>query len=95
MCNSCNASYVKWGNLSAVVHERGCPEAHKDQIRECKECGCEFTPDHNGQEFCSDHCYCMHWNLQCDCEFCEEIALENEEDLIWELWQEESELQYA
>ena len=35
-------------------HETGCPEAWKDYVRECKECGCEFLPEFRNQIICTD-----------------------------------------
>ena len=52
MCQSCEALSIN----GMVCHESGCPDAWKDQIRECKECGCEFIPEERYQDCCSAEC---------------------------------------
>ena len=39
-----------------LCHEKGCPEAWRDETRECKECGCEFVPTERKQVYCHDLC---------------------------------------
>jgi hypothetical protein len=42
-----------------LCHETGCPEAWKDQERECRWCGrlfYSFHPYDGGQQFCSIEC---------------------------------------
>lgn len=53
-----------------VTHEIGCPEAWRDEIRECKECGTEFKPEQRHQECCSHSCTVAYHGLPCDCEEC-------------------------
>lgn len=52
ICDSCEAFYVN----GVLVHEVGCPDAWKDEIRECSFCGCEFEPEEKGQVLCSEDC---------------------------------------
>jgi hypothetical protein len=52
-CDSCDVVVIN----NHICHEFGCPDKFKDEIRECKNCGCEFSPDNNNQNFCSDQCY--------------------------------------
>jgi len=46
-----------------ATHEQGCPNAWLHPLTgepldvECKECGCEFTPNVKGQTYCDDDCY--------------------------------------
>lgn len=40
-----------------ACHERGCPDAWRDDLHECVECGCEFHPEHRHQRCCDDACY--------------------------------------
>ena len=53
MCTSCTALRIN----GILCHELGCPDAYKDSVRECKECGCEFYPESNFDKFCSASCY--------------------------------------
>ena len=39
-----------------VCHEIGCPEAWKDETRECKGCGRCFKPEEMSQKFCDSDC---------------------------------------
>lgn len=38
-------------------HETGCPSAHVGTIRECRECGSRFEPEHARQTCCDDSCH--------------------------------------
>lgn len=78
MCNSCSASFVKFGKAEGIVHEAGCPESYKDVKNECKECGCEFQPEQRGQKFCSEHCSAMYHGFHCSCESCQELYRETD-----------------
>jgi hypothetical protein len=62
MCKQCEAIVIN----GVLCHETGCPEAYKDQVRECKWCGQEFTPEEQRQEFCSEDCYRDYYNLPAD-----------------------------
>lgn len=51
-CESCAVA-----NINGVrCHEHGCPDAWRDEVRECTECGGEFTPEHRGQAQCDEAC---------------------------------------
>jgi hypothetical protein len=58
-CNSCQVLRVN----GVRVHERGCPEAHKDECRECEWCGSSFSPENAGDRFCDNSCYLSFNNL--------------------------------
>lgn len=61
-------------NINGVrCHETGCPEYYKDEKRECKNCGSEFTPEHSRQTTCDHSCYVAYNGLDCDCEECTEF----------------------
>lgn len=49
-CNGCNPSIVN----GVLCHERGCPDAWRDQSVECCECGCEFFPAERHQRVCEE-----------------------------------------
>jgi hypothetical protein len=62
LCDSCSVLVIN----NVICHERGCINAFKDELRECKECGCEFIPDNDHQQFCSDSCYAMYNGFNLD-----------------------------
>ena len=51
-CDSCEVLVIN----NVICHETGCPDAWKDEIRECKWCGRCFKPEERGQEFCDSDC---------------------------------------
>ena len=51
-CNSCEVLYIN----GLKCHEHGCPDAWRDEIRECKYCGIKFKPEDPLQDCCSDEC---------------------------------------
>ena len=51
-CDSCEVLVIN----NVICHERGCPNAWKDEVRECTWCGCPFRPADRGQDFCDDSC---------------------------------------
>ncbi len=57
-CRSCQLARIN----GIVCHETGCPDAWRDEERECKECGCDFEPDSRWQTHC-DGCWqdAMQW----------------------------------
>ena len=55
-CKGCSVLVIN----NHICHERGCPYAYIDQVRECRECGNNFTPENNNQLFCSDQCYAIY-----------------------------------
>ena len=60
-CDDCSVLVIN----NVICHEHGCPSAYKTTIRECRECGNEFTPENNNQLFCSDQCYSVYNGLNC------------------------------
>ena len=48
MCDSCEALMIQ----GVHCHEIGCPDAWKDQVRECKWCGDNFIPEERYQVYC-------------------------------------------
>jgi len=53
MCDQCEALMIN----GLYCHEIGCPDAWKDQIRECKWCGQEFEPGYKEDQFCDISCH--------------------------------------
>lgn len=51
-CDSCVPAMVN----GTLCHEHGCPDAWRDSVRECFECGCDFRPENRYQAVCKD-CY--------------------------------------
>lgn len=43
-------------------HEAGCPDAWRDQIRECLFCGTEFNPEVRSQTCCDEGCADAYYN---------------------------------
>ena len=62
MCNSCETVGIN----GVLCHETGCPEAFKDQERECKECDAQFKPKESHHEHCSPQCYAIYHGLPFD-----------------------------
>jgi hypothetical protein len=52
-CDDCQPAMIQ----GVLCHETGCKDAWRDSSVECKECGCDFYPDHRGQQFCGQDCY--------------------------------------
>lgn len=48
-CDSCNPARIN----GTLCHEQGCPDAWRDYLVECCECGMEFYPEERGQRHCS------------------------------------------
>lgn len=57
-CDSCQVLVIN----NHICHEHGCPEAYKDEVRECKWCGSNFKPENNDQQFCCDDCNEAYYN---------------------------------
>ncbi len=66
-CDSCQLVRIN----GVVCHETGCPEAWKDEIRECKECGSDFTPEERWQKCCGHSCQVSYSGASCVCEECD------------------------
>ena len=62
MCDSCEVLFIN----GVKCHETGCPNAHKDQVLECPECGQDFVPENRNQKFCSEDCAGMHYGIDFD-----------------------------
>lgn len=53
MCNSCVALKIN----GVLCHETGCPDAWKNEQRECGFCGEKFKPEYKNQNCCTQSCY--------------------------------------
>ena len=51
-CESCEVLVIN----NVICHETGCPDAWKDETRECRWCGRRFRPEERNQEFCDSDC---------------------------------------
>lgn len=51
-CQSCQLVRIN----GVVCHETGCPDAWRDDLRECKWCGQDFAPEHGRQTCCDAIC---------------------------------------
>jgi len=51
-CNSCEVTYVD----GVKCHEHGCPDAWKDNEKECRWCGALFTSIAENRTCCSEEC---------------------------------------
>ena len=51
-CESCEPLVIQ----GLISHEQGCPDAWKDEVRECRWCGTDFVPEERGQRFCDEDC---------------------------------------
>lgn len=49
-CNACNPSRIN----GVLCHEAGCPEAWRDHVIACFECGGDFYPEEQFQRVCED-----------------------------------------
>ena len=47
-CDGCSPSKIN----GVFCHEAGCPDAWRDYMIECRECGCYFWPADNRQIVC-------------------------------------------
>jgi len=48
-CPACEVSMIN----GVRCHEHGCPEAWRDSIKTCRECGCDFKPENSEQCLCT------------------------------------------
>ena len=71
-CHSCEMLRVN----GTVTHEIGCPDAWKDELRSCKECGQKFFPTERYQDCCNHICMVTYHNFSCECEICQEPVKE-------------------
>jgi hypothetical protein len=51
-CDSCDACFIN----GVLCHEHGCPDAWREETRECKWCGGQFTPEDRAQVLCCEDC---------------------------------------
>ena len=58
-CDSCDSATIN----GVYCHETGCPEAYKAEVRECKECGQQFSPEHPLQQFDTNVCYAHYYGI--------------------------------
>lgn len=49
-CDSCQPSMIQ----GVLCHERGCPDAWRDELVECTQCGNDFYPEERGLGYCPD-----------------------------------------
>ena len=52
-CNSCDVLVIN----NHICHEAGCPNAWRDEVRQCKWCGSDFSPDYKWSECCCEDCW--------------------------------------
>jgi hypothetical protein len=51
-CDGCTPTMVN----GVLCHERGCPDAWRDRLDQCKACGDRFFPEYSGQACCDESC---------------------------------------
>lgn len=51
-CDQCELLRIN----GVVCHETGCPNAWRDEERECEWCGTKFKPEEKHQDCCSEEC---------------------------------------
>jgi len=51
-CDSCQMVTIQ----GLPCHETGCPDAWRDEWRDCYNCGCEFRPATKHQKCCDEEC---------------------------------------
>jgi len=51
-CRSCDDAMIN----GVHCHETGCPDAWRDELRECRWCGQTFKPGNRTQFFCCQGC---------------------------------------
>lgn len=54
-CDGCSPAMVN----GTLCHEYGCPDAWRDYMKDCFECGCAFVPEERYQAVCCDCLYGM------------------------------------
>ena len=52
ICNGCDASFIN----GVLCHEEVCPDAWRDETRECEWCGGKFEPEERLQTCCCESC---------------------------------------
>jgi len=58
-CDGCSPVSIN----SVLCHESGCPDAWRDQVRTCPNCGVDFHPADRHQLFCHDLCAADYYGL--------------------------------
>jgi hypothetical protein len=65
-CDQCSIAVIN----GHVCHETGCPNAWRDEVRNCKWCGQDFKPEERHQTCCSPCCATTYAGGVCECEHC-------------------------
>lgn len=71
-CDNCQLVSIN----GMPCHETGCrdswinPTTGKGYERNCKNCGCAFTPESRECRFCSSCCCHSYYGSTCDCAHC-------------------------
>lgn len=65
-CHSCEVVNININGVQVQAHEHGCPDAWRDEIRECAECGSEFEPEDSHQTYCDHACFCAAYGIRDD-----------------------------
>lgn len=55
-CSGCEVLMIN----NVKCHEHGCPEAWRDEMRDCGWCGQYFTVEDQYQQFCDDECEALY-----------------------------------
>ena len=63
-CKSCTLLRI----CGKVCHEAGCPEAWRDVLGKCFECGCEFERESGSDAYCSPCCSAASIGVKIECD---------------------------
>ncbi len=72
-CDACEQVRIN----GILCHERGCPDAWLDELRECRECGTKFYPQAPNERECSHSCLVAYTGHPCGCDECSYWALDD------------------
>jgi hypothetical protein len=75
-CDGCSPSMVN----GILCHETGCPDAWRDDVRECDWCGRDFAQEERTQRFCDESCAAAYHGRDL-CEDWDKIIEEEEAEL--------------
>lgn len=56
-CEQCDSATVN----GVFVHEQGCPDTWRNEVRECRVCGEGFNPKYKLDFYCSSYCFSRQW----------------------------------